>query len=723
MGCSAGKSTCVGPVTCSAGDSPAFGDCNAHKATAISSRHKQAYGRTDSKTTATTAGHHILDDDMRSVITCSSPPCERNTHVSVDNKCTGKEDDFALERRVLTELTPLFNQLRNSREKLKIRSEENEVPAWLAELKPFDQTANIGQVRPYVWVQQRCESFNEMNEGAESVAKDMRPSQQTLCCSFDDVFTSAQVVALVFINEVNRICVNTGAHFVQEDQGGNNTIFKMQSRADEKVKDRYGGNFSRLFDVLRTSIVCDDFESLRATWELVCAGSWRIARLKNRFREASALTGYRDLLMVLEVESEGVVHYCELQVHYAPFFDVPSEYPGFRRFHNAEVLQNICREPLDLCLRKNLPSLCAIADGLGLHQLHFMALSRMVAHSRRANGSHSVDISKATASVVNNLLVKGQIADAEKLLLEVGDSDLGSLGPEVAGTYAALHEHAKSAALYRLLLEKNADNDLAKRGLALLLLETSTSRDNDAEAERLVQDCAGDDPWLKGKLLEVTVGCDAALPLYAQAVADATNSLGDRHPMTLDRLYDLGKCQVNAGYNMRSGQHKLWVVYSHRSKVFGPHHPLTLEAFRELANAVVMQGGSLDGVDRLLNLDMERLVQATNKHDPVTLAWFHTLGLFAKVKGDVENARACFQFAFDGRNTRFGANHRLTRESANELRSLPEMVVCRWRLPYRTLFSSRRKQQTLKAKNDKLKHVLTEGKLRLHTMLKDIEIE
>lgn len=186
--------------------------------------------------------------------------------------------------------------LRNERVVMDKLSKENPLPSWLKKLKSFDSTDEKRQTRAYV-------------------------SPLSRCTTLEEVMAAADVVEPVFLDEVDQLCEVRGikpmlTSKITEDF----CTLKDGVRAQEKAMDRYDGDFSRLFDVLRASIICSDYASLLTAWTRLNSNShsWKVLRLKNRFLNPS-LTGYRDLLVTVELETEGVVHLCELQMHLEVF--------------------------------------------------------------------------------------------------------------------------------------------------------------------------------------------------------------------------------------------------------------------------------------------------------------------------------------------------------------------------------------------------------------------
>ena len=93
---------------------------------------------------------------------------------------------------------------------------------------------------------------------------------------------------------------------------------KNPERAAEKVERDYEGDFARLADAVRATIVVDDqaavadaVAALRASCE---AHGWRIVRAKDRFANPTG-SGYRDALVNL-ADPSGLI--CEVQIAIRP---------------------------------------------------------------------------------------------------------------------------------------------------------------------------------------------------------------------------------------------------------------------------------------------------------------------------------------------------------------------------------------------------------------------
>eukprot|EP00594_Rhizosolenia_setigera_P005558 CAMPEP_0178950538 /NCGR_PEP_ID=MMETSP0789-20121207/6710_1 /TAXON_ID=3005 /ORGANISM="Rhizosolenia setigera, Strain CCMP 1694" /LENGTH=229 /DNA_ID=CAMNT_0020631279 /DNA_START=34 /DNA_END=720 /DNA_ORIENTATION=- len=89
---------------------------------------------------------------------------------------------------------------------------------------------------------------------------------------------------------------------------------KKEERSREKIENEYGGDASRIVDIVRASFVTMSEEQLvgiaKLLQELHDQGIIKIVKLKNRFSEP-LWNGYRDALYNIEVN--GVI--CEVQLH------------------------------------------------------------------------------------------------------------------------------------------------------------------------------------------------------------------------------------------------------------------------------------------------------------------------------------------------------------------------------------------------------------------------
>ena len=121
---------------------------------------------------------------------------------------------------------------------------------------------------------------------------------------------------------------------------------KRRQRAIEKVWRSYGGNATRLGDLVRASLTFDTVGELKACLALILAdGNVRVFRVKNRFAstyDAIKLScGYRDIQLSVtlseacfspeEVAMDLHEHVCEVQLHLLPIYTLKND-EGHKRY-------------------------------------------------------------------------------------------------------------------------------------------------------------------------------------------------------------------------------------------------------------------------------------------------------------------------------------------------------------------------------------------------------
>lgn len=97
---------------------------------------------------------------------------------------------------------------------------------------------------------------------------------------------------------------------------------KKLNRVCQKAAEKYEGNYSRVLDILRATIVCTTPAEIRAVLRALPALG-ALCRGKNRLHpcfDAQAQGGYRDILLNLRVLETG--HICELQVSLLSLVDI-----------------------------------------------------------------------------------------------------------------------------------------------------------------------------------------------------------------------------------------------------------------------------------------------------------------------------------------------------------------------------------------------------------------
>ena len=219
---------------------------------------------------------------------------------------------------------------------------------------------------------------------------------------------------------------------------------KPRSRCAEKAKAKYGGDASRVLDVVRGSIVAETEVEILAIYEKLRRGL-DIVRVKNRFDKPS-ITGYKDLLLTIAVPIGDAEHLCELQLHLRAVYDLSSyaSYCFFRPFFlNATPSQVKQRKDVLLSLPSTYEEIVDSAKTVGgqFFRAIFLGADRAVrdrallfAQLPLAESSSLKDLTSRLITRDDHLLLES-VAD----LLESADVDLRSLRRKIV----LLKEEAK----------------------------------------------------------------------------------------------------------------------------------------------------------------------------------------------------------------------------------------------------------------------------------------
>eukprot|EP00747_Dinoflagellata_sp_TGD_P135367 gnl/TRDRNA2_/TRDRNA2_175457_c0_seq2.p1 gnl/TRDRNA2_/TRDRNA2_175457_c0~~gnl/TRDRNA2_/TRDRNA2_175457_c0_seq2.p1 ORF type:complete len:575 (+),score=63.10 gnl/TRDRNA2_/TRDRNA2_175457_c0_seq2:112-1836(+) len=110
---------------------------------------------------------------------------------------------------------------------------------------------------------------------------------------------------------------------------------KKETRVLQKVMRSYGGDVSRVLDIVRASIVYPGLHDLTVGLRTIIADENVVIKsIKNRFDstyDASASAGYRDICLILqlidnETKSAGChLHMCEVQLHVQSLFSIKND--------------------------------------------------------------------------------------------------------------------------------------------------------------------------------------------------------------------------------------------------------------------------------------------------------------------------------------------------------------------------------------------------------------
>mmetsp|Transcript_107211 Transcript_107211/g.311428 ORF Transcript_107211/g.311428 Transcript_107211/m.311428 type:complete len:448 (-) Transcript_107211:622-1965(-) len=148
---------------------------------------------------------------------------------------------------------------------------------------------------------------------AQPNGKQPTPKQAPLA-NVDALIEQADEVAPSFHSFLRALVKERGGEYLQ---GPN----KTRARAVEKIEGDYGGDHTKLVDVVRASAIFTTFMQLALFVEVLLEKGCTliVVRAKDRFN-APLDSGYRDML--LNVMLDGGEHVCELQLHLKPIIAI-----------------------------------------------------------------------------------------------------------------------------------------------------------------------------------------------------------------------------------------------------------------------------------------------------------------------------------------------------------------------------------------------------------------
>lgn len=128
--------------------------------------------------------------------------------------------------------------------------------------------------------------------------------------TFDELYRRAPEAKFVLDQYCNRLAKLTNGVSLKRCE------VKPRDRAEEKVKVDYHGEWQRLVDVVRASLVAKDAATYMEIAKALWTNKTRIVKLKNRWRTPT-VAGYRDLLFTVRIGlSDGVHYFGELVLHH-----------------------------------------------------------------------------------------------------------------------------------------------------------------------------------------------------------------------------------------------------------------------------------------------------------------------------------------------------------------------------------------------------------------------
>jgi len=300
------------------------------------------------------------------------------------------------------------------------------------------------------------------------------------CGNYADLVHAGTAKQEEFNNLVREVCEASGMDprfRVQEcPEKGNPELgkrrvqigpLKSKERSEEKARDDYGGDFAKIFDVVRGSILCSHTDQMRACVEaLRKRPGCTIVRIKNRFR-SPLFTGYRDILILVRVgdpdNGDFCPHICELQIHHVEIMALKSHshrpYEFFRSYFRGstkaadgrleKLLHLVQKEEVDMCqtFARILTKKCEIYhyllrtffEDMGLYELAGIACRSELEGMERFLGPDHFHTLGRVAKLGMLLQMQDKLGDAEVLLRRAFEGQEKALGPDHADTLVSVY--------------------------------------------------------------------------------------------------------------------------------------------------------------------------------------------------------------------------------------------------------------------------------------------
>jgi len=648
---------------------------------------------------------------------------DKNAPVTKDrSKMSNKEKidfDIAEAQKIIRMHPDFFAQLYDYR-KAKLAFDA----LWASIAEREDTTSSLVDLLP---VDNTVEHEQMVKDGPESLP---RP-----CRSYEDLCHAGTARKQEFGNLVRKICVAAGMdpdfRIQQCPEKGNPKVgkttvqigpLKTRERSEEKVKDDYDGNFAKLFDVVRASILCTNSGQILACLKALQErdqNECTIVRIKNRFRDP-LFTGYRDIMILISVGNnlnDGTTccpHICELQLHHVDILSLKSEshrpYEYFRSYFRGGATAADDRLKKLLSLARNdecgMESTVAriltqlnylyeyeddekgdiiLKDVYGLHNFfRDMGLLDLATIPCRLGleigdkryGDEYHPERECFRDLLGELLLKqNRLEEAEALLrkvLQVKEEYVKEWGysPENPEILFTVHYLAG-------LLEKRSKLDdaeaLYRRAVDGIEKELELARDNmgwvnDEKGKREMVQTSQEFVADLGNLLRKQNKLDEACKLIRSALEWREQALGPDHPETLSSVKSLGELVQRQG-KLDDAEGLYRRALEGNEKALGPDHPDTLQSVHHLGD-VLRRQGKLDEAAVLCRRALRGREEALGSDHPNTLKSASNLGLLFESLEKQSDAEVLHRRALDGMEKAFGLDHKETLKIMDNLGSL-----------------------------------------------------
>jgi tetratricopeptide (TPR) repeat protein len=381
----------------------------------------------------------------------------------------------------------------------------------------------------------------------------------------------------------------------------NGAPLKTSESCSRKIANDYKGEFAKVCDIARCTVVVDNEEKLNQFLRAFVSGAIpniKVVRLKNRFANPM-FTGIRDCLMNVEVTCEGESrHVGEVQLHFSDILALKGEchvyYEYFRDFfagddasyemrlkwfdklnlREGEGVEDAIKRIVDGDDKDPLLALANISEKnvLGDAGLCAVACKRLSAINLREGGESSEDFLVWLCRAGRAYQLKGELDKALEILERSSEGCERALGWEheitmeawfyVGHVYDKKGEYGKSLHAY----EKCCDG--------------AKPRISRGEYPNYIYNCFNNMGLVYNGLGKI----DKALDMFKMSLEGKIKCLGENDPETLNGVSNIAMMlcqqeQFDASLEMYN------ICLAGRKRVLGVGHPLTLQCFPAMANA------------------------------------------------------------------------------------------------------------------------------------------
>uniref|UniRef100_A0A7S4RW18 Kinesin light chain n=1 Tax=Ditylum brightwellii TaxID=49249 RepID=A0A7S4RW18_9STRA len=475
---------------------------------------------------------------------------------------------------------------------------------------------------------------------------------------------------------------------------------KSRERCEEKVANDYGGDYSRLVDIVRASIVVADEDQLISVAEALLKHA---VRLKNRFKEPP-FTGYCDSLFNIEID--GII--CEVQLHASAIVahkeDNHKYYCFFRSFFAGNIEASKKRiELLEKCIDHNanvqtaLEEMLKSDDGEVIQDMFDLVnemgdwfLCELLCRRLCELRPECLGCKNNLANVLDG---QGKYVEAEMMHRLCWEAKKKELGEEHPDTLTSLHNmvlalgnqgnYAEAETLYQQCWEFRKKT-LGEEHIDTLhtlnnIVEALIRQGEYAKAEVLSRQCwevmkktlGEDDPDTLRSLNNMALvvdnqgNLDEAERLHQQCWELRKRTLGEEHPDTLQSLQNVTYASFYQE-NYAKAESLSRQCWEAMKKTLGEEHPDTLAAFHNVAHTVSRQGNYANA-EQLFRLCWEAMKKKLGEEHPVTLNTLNDMAVVIDDQGNHEKAVVLLQECCEARKKRLGEMHPDTRESQDAL--------------------------------------------------------